>query len=386
MKVKYGPYSPSRIDVATCPYRFKEEYILKNVQDEGSLASRRGNVVHETFELITRGWLVDQPLTWEKASEELVSRLASYQITDHEDRKTIIEATKCYMGNPPRGIEDILGTEEHLALKYDGNSLVECDWDDPECFARGKIDILQIKDKVATIIDHKTQMYVPPNKGTFQMGVYAWMVKQFYPYVEEVRTVLHFCHPNLNFYSQPHVWSLDDLSSVEEELKIAIRTIESYVDFPAVPNHYCVYCPLKQACPKLEDLSKKRMSLKKAKNGPLISAKEAKEHAEAFTVLEENREIMQKQLKNFTKEIGSVIIPGIEYGYKVSEGWEVPIENKKALYELLNKLGIDTWQYIDFNINKLGKSVWKVLPKEQLEEVKTYLLPTKATRFGKRKV
>jgi hypothetical protein len=66
MEAKYGPYSSSRLDVADCPHRFKAQYIDKKVKDEGSVASKRGNVVHETFEAIIKGWLVKKPLVWDE--------------------------------------------------------------------------------------------------------------------------------------------------------------------------------------------------------------------------------------------------------------------------------------------------------------------------------
>ena len=391
MQIEYGPYSPSRIEVSSCPHRFYREYIAKDVEEDKSKAANRGTVVHEMLEIITRGWINDTPLKGSDVQKILPEKLAEHLITNAEDRKDIMRIVNAYIQNPPEGINDIVGTEENLALKFNqiGDNeweLRECDWDDPNCFVRGKIDILQIKDNVATIIDHKTQLYIPKNLGTFQMGFYAWLVKKFYPFVKEVKTVLHFCHYNLNTYRGPFTWTEEDLNYIESEMMVAIKTIESIEEFKEIAGQYCVYCPVKSECPRLRKIAEKKMAIKKAKNGPLLSAKMAQEHASAYHIMEENRKVMQSQLKDFTGEIGPVVIPGMEYGYKVSEGYEVPVENKKKLFDLLSRLGVDVWKYLNYDIKGLGKDVWKKVGESNLEEIKKLLVPTKKTKFGGRKV
>jgi len=170
--IKYGPYSPSRLDTAACPLRFKRQYIDKDLGDTSSDQSRRGNVVHETLEQITKGWLASKPLSWPDVEKILASKLTEYRITNGDDVKLCVAAARCYMENPPSGLDEILGTEEHLALKHVDGNLVECDWSDPDCYVRCKIDILRIKGNKAIIIDHKTQMYID-TADTFQMGFYA---------------------------------------------------------------------------------------------------------------------------------------------------------------------------------------------------------------------
>lgn len=385
MKVKYGPYSPSRLETANCPHRFKLQYIEKSVKDEGSLPARRGNVVHETFEELTKSWLVGKGLNWEQVTDILAEKMSKYLITDEENQAVCIQAAQAYMQNPPNGLDDILGTEEQIALKNVEDKWVTCDWDDPDAFCRGKIDLLLVNDdNIATIIDHKTQMYVC-DANTFQMGFYAWMVKQAYPYVTEVRTMLHFCHPSLNFYSKPWSWDLDAMSNMETHIKIAIKIAEGMGEFPAIPNHHCQYCPIKMECPKLKELRKRKPMMKHAVKGPLLTAQEAQKHAEVLTVLNENTKDMKSNLQAFVKEIGPVQLPGLEYTMVVADSYKVPLANKKELVELLGEYGQNPYAYLDFSATNL-KKLWKVLSKEQLEAVNVLLEPKKSTSFRARKV
>lgn len=385
MQVKYGPYSPSRLEVANCPFRFKAEYKDKIIKDERSLAARRGNVVHETFEEITKAWLINKGLNWDQVVETLTKLMALHQLTEEDAQNDCIGAARCYMFNPPKNLDTILGTEEQIAVKHDGEKWVTCNWDDPDAYARGKIDLLLIDDdNEATIIDHKTQLYVQ-SADTFQMGFYAWLVKIAYPYVTGVNTILHFCHPDLDFYSKPSLWDKDDIENMETRIKVSIGIVESVTEHPAIPNHYCVYCPLKMECPKLEEISERKPALKGAKKGPLLSAKAAQKHAEVITVLEENNKDMKKSLRTFVEQVGPVQLPGLEYGMVPSDGYEVPLENRRKLIELLGDYGQDPYSMMSFPAARL-KKLWKVLDQKQLESVRDLLRPTKKTSFKVRKV
>ncbi len=311
--------------------------------------------------------------------------MTQYLVTDEEAQKVCIEAARCYMMNPPYNLDTILGTEEQIAVKWSEDKWITCDWNDKDAFARGKIDLLMIDDNnIATIIDHKTQMYIC-TADTFQMGFYAWMVKQAYPYVEGVRTMLHFCNPSLNFYSKPFLWSNDDLKNHLDHIKVAIGIAENMTEHPAIPNHNCQYCPIKMECPKLKDIRRRKTTMKRAVKGPLLSAKEARDHAEVITVLDENTKMMKSSLKTFVQEIGSVQLPGLEYAMIPSDSYSVPLENKKKLIELLGSCGLDPYAFLDFSATNL-KKIWRSVNSDQLGKIEELLLPVKKTSFRSRKI
>lgn len=384
MEIKYGPYSPSRLDTASCPHRFKRQYIDRDIKDHGSHESRRGNVVHEVFEDITKGWIGKATMKWEAVLEVLTAKMTEYQIIDRNDRMLCIEAAQAYMDNPPRGLEHILGTEEHLAVKWQGKKLVECSWTDPDCFVRGKADILMIRGNTAIIVDHKTQPHIETS-DTFQMGFYAWLVKILYPYVEEVETILHFCRPELNFYSKAFTWTPELIRQIETEATMEINMIEGYTEYPTVSNFYCKYCPVKLECPEIEKLQSLKTSYGKTTKGPLLSATQAQEAAQVINVVDEGRAILNKKLQSFVKEVGSVQIHGKVYGFSATESYEVKgSAEKRALMELLGNKGLDPYAYMKVDITALKKS-WRGLDEASLQEIQALLTPIKKTSFRGRK-
>ena len=334
---------------------------------------------------MTKGLIASQPLTWEETQKIIASKLVEHKITDGEDINLCVRAARVFMDNPPPDLDKILGTEEHLALKYVDGKLVECDWKDPDCYVRCKIDILQIDGNVATVIDHKTQQYIE-TADTFQMGFYAWMVKKFYPYVSEVKTILHFCHPDINYYSKPVSWFDEELKIVETEIHVRIEAIESITEHEAVPNYHCNYCSLVLQCPKVQELNTKRTQYGVVRNGPLIDATEAQAIAGILTVVDQGRKVLNEKLQKFVKEIGSVDIQGKRYSYEVSEKKELPDSNKQALWEVLEKYGLNPMDFMDFDLSKI-QALWKTGAKKSFfEDVEQLLHTTKNTKFGGRKL
>lgn len=388
MKVQYGPYSPSRLDTAVCQLRFAREYILRDAPKMHSPEARRGNVVHETFEEITKGWIHEKPLEWEEIEKIISELVVKYKLSREEDIKLAVTAARAYLDNPPEGLEHVTGTEENLAVKWDeeNNKFEECSWDDPKCVYRGKIDILMIEDTVATVIDHKTQPKAE-NSDTFQLGFYAWLVKQFYPFVTQVNTILHFCRPELNFYSRPTEWSLDDINELETVLKIRTQAIES-IDVENAepnPNYYCNYCSVNMECPKIDELNKYRMKYGNMKNSPIVDASEVVKLAEVLTVVDEGRKVLNSKIQKFAENVGNVVVHNKEYGYKPSKSWEVTPGRERDLWTFLEQSGIDPMNFVKFDIKALSK-FWYSRPPSFGDQVKEFLNEKVTTRFGSRKV
>ena len=385
MEVKYGPYSSSRLDVADCPHRFKVQYIDKTVKDEGSVASKRGNVVHETFEAIIKGWLTKTPLGWDEVEQILIQKMSQYQLTDLQAQQDCIFSSRKFMSNPFHGMEHVVGTEEQLAVKWDGSKFVPCEFNDPKASYRGKVDVLIINDdNICTVIDHKTQLSVN-DADTFQLGGYAWMVKICYPYIRQIFTKIHFCAPDFGFYSKPYEWTTEALGDLETHLKIRIGVIEGQTEFPARAGLHCQYCPIQGSCPELKEAQSKFTMLTKATSGPLITAEQAQKNAEVITVLEHNADKLKGGLKSFCKEIGPVAIAGMEYGHFKYESWEVPNSEMSRLYNYLLSIGKNPLAVMKFDIAELKKS-FTSLTEDQLKEIQSFLLPKVTTKFLGRKL
>lgn len=411
MKLKYAPYSPSRLDTATCGYQFQQSYILKRKEaKEEKLPQARGSAVHEIFEKIT-AFMIQNPNTplQNQVLREWTSEAINRHPLAYQEIDAISNMCMNYLRKPPRSLtanseielklavkiaynedgteqtyEDILFSGEENETKVVRTKFIECDYDDPEALMRGRADILTISDDTTTafIVDHKTQ----PNfeeADTFQMGVYAWVISRIYPFLEEVQTTLHLAR--MGFYSEAHVWTKEDLYMIEEQILNRVSVAESRVDFRATPYKNCQYCPYMLECPALkefidvDDHGNYRVKMNNFKI--LEDTQKAVKSASLLNVLEVTSAEIKKSLKKFVESFGPVAIPGVRYeiGSKEEIHWDAV--NAKRLrpiiMDIFRKHGVDPLDFMGFS-QTFSKTIWMLDKPELVKELST-ILPKKVT-------
>ena len=394
-KTNYGPYSNSRLNVGNCGYSFYKQYgPEKNKHGQSSsVASDRGAAAHEVLEKITRALHRDETFHISKSlvAEWIVEAVAKYPQAYSESGE-ILRMCMAYAANPPRLCSEAK-TEIKIAMKFRDGKLDDCSYDDPTALIRGRIDILDRTDDASiwTIYDHKTQPNIE-TADTLQMGIYAWMVKRSFPYIKEVRTVLHFAR--YDRYSPIYVWTDEDINAIESEVLMRIAILESQQQWQATPHVGCQYCPLIASCPVLRehiDIGKdghwhvQPHSLK-----ILGSSGKAVQLAGLSHVLDELRGIVGDELREFVKLAEApVAIPGKVYGYHVSEkktDWKLVNKSmKKEIMKIFKDHRVDPIDYMGFS-QEISSQVWR-LSNEQLMAKLSEKLPFKSeTRFeGKRR-
>lgn len=337
--MKYGPYSPSRLDVANCPYRFKREYIKKDVQDKGSEASSRGRAVHKILEWITLAWVHKRQI--DPRWVNLV--IDKNPLRDPENLQFVRDAAANYMNSAfPYPFETVVGVEEKVAVDIEGKS---CEYDSPNAVLRGIIDILTINGEDAIIVDHKTQRNVE-SANTFQQGCYARMVKAAYPYLKTVTSVLHFVAPELNFYSEPYTWSDQELEDNRLDCERFIAMAEN-IDpetMEACPGWSCRYCPVILECPEAARFTEDG---KIAKPGVIKDMDDAMMYAASLAFLEQYYDLVAKPLRDYCKRVGPVCLPSLVCEYRMSDSYNA--KNKPGIEGVLRKYKIDPNKYTVFN-------------------------------------
>ena len=172
--MKYGPYSSSRLDSATCGYLFYHTYVNPRIDRKKirSLPQDRGSAVHDILEYMTNKYKeninypfftvpTDNKLDKPTPTKEMITVIqnavnkypASFEQVDVLENCAIR-----YARRRPDNVDEETGVECMLAVKRDGDKLVQADFADPEAIMRGKIDLLFFSDdaKGAKIIrDHR---------------------------------------------------------------------------------------------------------------------------------------------------------------------------------------------------------------------------------------
>jgi hypothetical protein len=398
MELEFGPYSPSRLDTATCGFAFKRLYPSKKdltaVRPKfESLPQARGSATHEVLAQVTEAicknpkavFSADVVQSWVAAS--LVRHPAAYQ-----EAGPILDMAKLYIARPPNLLTSDAGIEEMLAVKYEAGKFVECDYDDPGAFARGRADIMLISDDTtfAIIYDHKTQPNIE-DADTFQMGFYAWVVAKRYPFLREVRTVLHFAR--YGYYSEPYVWTAEDLAKIEDEIITRVMFIESRTSWEPTPHKNCQYCPYLAECPAMAEYlqpdSEGHLRIKPGIQKILGNTQKAEEVAGILTVLEELTKRLKADLREHIERSESpVAIPGKVFGFFPDGGktdWKhVNKFQRDAVYAIFEKHGVDPRKYMSFS-ESYYKGIWMEENEALVKELESTFKTVTTTTFTSKK-
>ena len=260
---------------------------------------------------------------------------------------------------------------------------VQCDYDDPKAFARGRADILMISDDTthALIYDHKTQPNVE-EADTFQMGIYAWVISKIYPFLDEVHTVLHFAR--YGKYSEPYIWTKEDLARIEDELVTRIAIVEGRTEWTATPHGKCQYCPFMSECPALAEY----ISINPENGEMTINSKDFKilgdtnkavRMAGLLNVIEEITKEVKKELRNHVKLSESPIaIPGKIFEFRVDTKIHWDKVNKalrEDTYKVFKKHNIDPRDFMGFS-QTFSTGVWRTGNEDLVKEL-SELFPRK---------
>jgi hypothetical protein len=232
----------------------------------------------------------------------------------------------------------------------------------------------------ALIYDHKTQMNIEP-ADTFQLGFYAWVIFNTYPFLDEIKTVLHFVR--FGYYSDEHVWTRKDLQDIEDELLTRIQIVENRTEWGPTPHKNCQYCPFMTSCPKFEEFievfDNGCYRVKKDNLHILGSLEKAIQVAGFINILEEALSCAKESLRGYVKASGPVAIPGKVYEFRGDESvnWDKVNKMKEDVYKVFEKHGVDPRRFMGFS-QTFSKSVW-VADKEELVRELSALLPKKVS-------
>lgn len=397
--MKYNPYSASRLDSATCGYLFYNTYVNPRTDRRSvrTLPQDRGSAVHEILEYMTHKYKdnLDYPFFTVPAEHKLDRPTPTYEMTQiiqeavnkypasFEQLDVLENCAIRYARRRPQNIDSETGIELMLAVKFDGEEIVQCDFDDPDAIMRGKIDLLFFSDdaKGAKIIDHKTQMNIETS-DTFQMGVYSWLTSKCYPWLEHIESSLYFAQ--FGVYSEPVVWNKEDLKRIEGEILAKIDIVEARDNWDACPNYHCQYCQFVGECPALKDMVDVDeitgfIRVKDDNTKILGDTTKAIKLAQRIKVLETYVTDAKKNLKDHISEFGPISIPGVIYEFraKTEVNWDKANKIKDTLKEVLEKYGLDAMDFMGYSSTFSKKMA--LLESVDLKKEFFELIPTKTT-------
>lgn len=432
IRLKYGPYSASRLIVARCPARFQSKYVLRDSIVSDTLASARGSAIHEVLQKISEAHVQKLEIPAQLLNQWVEDAVSKFPAA-YEQIKLVKDAAVAYAGNPSPYLNETTVCENTFAVKiYEEETFLDdmapsfayvvmpiTDGINPwsrelssEIYFTAKLDQLSIDhtNRIITVVDHKSTPSANQNSDhVFQMGTYAWIVALHYPGYH-VRTVIHYAHPSLNFYSPPVYWSGEDLAEMEEEVRMRVHAIEGFEEYPALPGSHCDYCHMVQLCP--ENRKIQEQNARGEINLNIDSVEDMVRVAKQLRVTGVLYDQLNRKLKDAIESKcpeSGIALEGLWYGFKPSPekvDWIATDrkireegQKKQALHgyedaaaaipegldEVLRKHGVDPNAFKEWRGEKL-KVLFKMNKPELIEELKEFIVKDRDTRFGGHKI
>ena len=227
----HQPWSPSKAGLLSqCTKAFEYRYILKLKGTESGTESKIGTAVHRVQELVLDGLNV---LT---AIDQTLEETPSLTTGEIESVRSFTSAVVKFKDKFDAFTEAhpivAIHKEKKLAIDKDFKA---CDYDSPECFLRGNIDVLIVTQSgYLVIIDHKTGKIRSIDKHAKQLDMYTVLGLANYPEARGAQTAIHYVayntridwgptrsrakaeallHPYLNSYFTSQVTRLADIKA-----------------------------------------------------------------------------------------------------------------------------------------------------------------------------
>jgi len=243
MGLKYAPYSASRISLwNSCPRKFKYNYIdkiPKEPRDDTPL--KKGFCTHLFLENHTAN-LGKERLLKEISREKIPNEIVQ------ESKKIYKKFVDSDLGKKIFSYLP-LGTELEIGLKIQGGKIQTCDFLDPGCLFRGKIDYICVdkeNDKVY-VIDWKTgkdKSEGPYKQKPDQLIYYAAWYFHNFP-VDELELEYIFVEHGT---SSSIKLVRDKLDLYLKVLLNNIKSIENDNSFDKIEGPLCNWCEYRDHC------------------------------------------------------------------------------------------------------------------------------------------
>jgi RecB family exonuclease len=355
--------SPSRLEAwDRCPAAYRFEYVLRLPQPVGDQQPRLlGSVAHRLLE----DYLQEIVRTGARPPLARVARTAAGLLEDggipSAGGDLIREAAALvsrWLAQWAVPVETIVAVERPLAVDRHGTHV---EWDAPEAFVRGRLDLVTVAGPHATILDWKSGWLSENEDGlrvAWAPGLYAALLWAWAPRLEEVSVEYHYLRTGRT--ARVALSRSDAIETLAWARALAVRIAaglaapEDPEAFPPRPSTACGTCPWVNRC------RAGQAALEAMAEGPIPDDAEARRLTGLLLAGEARVARLRERLKLYLQDRGPLRIHGLEFGFFPTRGRH----DAAAVARVLSDVGLDPWQVLAVDTRALVK-VFKRQP--QLE-------------------
>jgi putative RecB family exonuclease len=334
--------SPSRLEAwDRCPAAYRFEYVLRLPQPVGDQRPRRlGSVAHALLEdylqeaLRTGG---RPPLAW---IPSVAARFLEQGDVPDASTDLVREATELvsrWLTQWTVPVETMVAVERALAVDRRGKQV---EWDAPDAFVRGRLDLVTVAGPHATILDWKSG-WVSEDEERLRVawapGLYGALLWAWAPRLQEVAIEYHYLRTGqvirVELTRVEAAETLGWARALASGIASALETPDDPGAFPPRPSTACGTCPWVNRCPAGQAV------LEAMDETPVLDDAEARRLAELLLAGEARVGRLRERLKRYLQDREALAVNGIELGFFPTKGRY----DAAAVFRVAIDAGLDPW-------------------------------------------
>jgi putative RecB family exonuclease len=334
--------SPSRLEAwDRCPAAYRFEYVLRLPQPVGDQRPRLlGSVAHALLE----DYLRETLRTGERPPLAGVAAIAA-GLLEHggvpgAGADLIREAADLVTRWLTRWIapvESIVAVERALAVDRRG---AHVEWDAPDAFIRGRLDLVTVAGPHATVLDWKSGWVSEDEEGlrvAWAPGLYAALLWAWAPRLEDVSIEYHYLRTGriarVALTRADAAETLGWARALASRIATALAAPDDPAGFPPSPSTACGTCPWVNRCPAGQ------ASLEAMAEGLIPDDAEARQLAELLLAGEARLARLRERLRQYFQDREPLAFNRMELGFFPTKGRY----DAAAVFRAATDAGADPW-------------------------------------------
>jgi putative RecB family exonuclease len=373
--------SPSRLEAwDRCPAAYRFEYVLRLPQP---VADQRPRLLGSVAHALLEAYLQETLRTGERPPLGRVGAIAVALLerggVPDASTDLIREATALvtrWLAQWTVPVQHVVAVERALAVDQRGTHV---EWDAPDAFIRGRLDLVTVAGPHATILDWKSGWLSEDEEGlrvAWAPGLYAALLWAWAPRLEDVSVEYHYLRTGrvarVALTQAEAAEALALARALAARIAVALAVPEDLAAFPPRPSTACGTCPWVNQCPA------GRAALEAMDESPIADDIEARRLARLLLAGEARVGRLRERLKQYLENRDPLAFEGLEMGFFATKGRY----DARAVARAVGNAGGDPWPLLSVDSRALS-ALFKRQP--DLEAVLAPVRTATPPWFGHRK-
>jgi len=335
--------SPSRLEAwDRCPAAYRFEYVLRLPQP---IADQRPRLLGSVAHALVEAYVREAQATGIRPPLDRLPALARDLVTRHalpDDAGTAVarEAAalvSTWLAHGALPVEHAVAVEHALAIDAGGRHV---EWDAPDAFLRGRLDLVALDGRWATVCDWKSGWVTEDDESlpwAWAPGCYAALLWAWAPRLEAVTIEYHYLRTGrvarTVFTPADATETLAWARTIAGRIAEALASPDDPDAFSPRPSTACATCPWVNRCPAGQ------AALEALDEAPISDDTEARRLAALLLAGEARVGRLRERLRQYLQDRDPLALDGVELGFFPTKGRY----DAAAVFRAATETAADPW-------------------------------------------